>query len=164
MDSHAFRGPRGYFTGQAHAIAGRMAQAGAEWRAALTVVNVRLKTTPDDRELLLFAAWLNSALGDNGIAETFFARSQGLAGLKGDSMDDINYSALAQLRKKEALLAGAEQVFTKKDSFRFTLHAEMRFSPRFDFMRNDPRFNQMLRDHPSPGANPFNESAPPGKQ
>jgi len=160
IDANGFRGPRGYFTGLAHQTAGRPAQAEAEWRAALAVVESMQKSAPDDRQLLLSSAWLRAALKDTAAAEAIFARSQALAGLDGDSLDLANYPVLLALRKKEALLAGAEQYFRGKQPLWQTIYAELRFSPEADFLRGDPRFEKLLRDHLPPGAKPFAEPKP----
>ncbi|HWA85543.1 MAG TPA: hypothetical protein VG710_04920, partial [Opitutus sp.] len=155
LDAHGFRGPRAYFTGLAHAMAGQPAQAEAEWRAGLTVVESMLSSAPDDRQLLLSAAWLHAALQDAGTAETIFARSQALAGLEGDTLDFVNYPVLLKLRKKAAVLAGAEEYFRTKQPLWQILHAELRFSPEADFLRGDPRFEKLLRDYLPEGAKPL---------
>jgi len=130
-------------------------QAEAEWRAGLTVVESMLQSAPDDRQLLLSSAWLHAALKDTAAAEAIFARSQGLAGLTGDSLDSANYVVLLELRKKEALLAGAEDYFRQKRPLWQTMHAELRFSPEADFLRGDPRFEKLLRDYLPEGAKPL---------
>jgi hypothetical protein len=108
LDSNAFHGPRGYFTGLAHELAGQSARAAGDWRAALTVVQARLQSAPDDRQLLLWSAWLHAALGDPAEAGRLFARSQALVGLSGDTThDQINMSVLLRLRRTDALLAAA---------------------------------------------------------
>ncbi|HUR59148.1 MAG TPA: TIR domain-containing protein [Opitutaceae bacterium] len=157
LDSRAFRGPRGYFTGVAHLMAGRTAQAEAEWRAALVGVDARLKAAPDDRLLLLWAAWLHAGLHDTAAAEAIFARSQALEVAAGEANELINYLVLMQLRKKEALLTALEETFQIKAPTWEVVHAEMRFSPEVDFMRGNPRFEKLLRDNLPVGAKPFSD-------
>jgi len=164
LDAHGFRGPRAYFTGLAHALAGRPVQAEAEWRTGLAVVESMLKSAPDDRQLLLSSAWLHAVLKDTAAAEAIFARSQALTGLMGDSLDFENYKVLLELRKTEALLGGAEDYFHAKRPLWQTMHAELRFSPEADFLRSDPRFEKLLRDNLPPGAKPFNDPKPGANQ
>lgn len=155
LDANGFRGPRGYFTGLAQQMAGRPEQAAAEWRAALAVVESMLKSSPDDRQLLISAAWLHAALKDTGAAEAIFAQSQALAGLQGDTLDFVNYGVLLRLHKVQALLTGAEDYLRNKRPLWHVMHAELRFSPEADFLRGDPRFEKLLRDYLPPGAKPF---------
>ncbi|HVU32068.1 MAG TPA: toll/interleukin-1 receptor domain-containing protein [Opitutaceae bacterium] len=162
IDSNAFRGPRGYFTGLAYEMAQRPAQAEAEWRGALTVVQARLNAAQDDRVLLQWSAWLHAALHDPAGAERSFARSQALAGLSGDTMDTSNFQAvllqmhvLLRLRKSDALLAGLQKVFRTKLPDWEVVHADLRFAPEADYLRGDPRFQKLLRDTLPEGAKPF---------
>jgi len=163
LDSRAFRGPRGYFTGVAYVMAGRTAQAEAEWRAALVGVDARLKTAPDDRMLLLWSAWLRGGLHDTDAAEAIYAHSQALEEVAGEPNELINYLVLMQLRKREALLKALEETFRTKAPTWEVVHAEMRFSPEVDFMRGDARFEKLLRDNLPNGAKPFNDPAPAAK-
>lgn len=160
LDSNAFHGPRGYYTGLADELAGRPGPAQSEWHAALGVVQARLQAAPDNRELLLWSAWLHAALNATAEAERLFARSQALAGLGGDTMDEANVPVLLRLRRTEALLAGARRIFQTKTPGWEQAHAEMRFSPECDFLRGDPRFEKLLRDNLPPGARRFDDPKP----
>jgi tetratricopeptide (TPR) repeat protein len=155
IDGNGFRGPRAYFTGLAHQIAGRSEQAAVEWRKALGVVESMMKTAPDDRSLLISSAWLHAALNDLTAAETNFAQSQGLAGLTGDALDFANYGVLLRLRKKEAVLTGVEHYFQTRRPLWQVMHSDLRFSPEADFLRGDPRFEKLLRDYLPAGAKPL---------
>jgi tetratricopeptide (TPR) repeat protein len=166
LDSNAFRGPRRYFTGLAHQMAERPAQAESEWRAALAVVHQRLSAAPDDRELLMWAAWLHARLNEAPEAERLFARSQALAGLHGytvrymginDSL--LSVHVLISLRKRDEVLAGLGNMFREKPPGWELLHAEMRFGPESEFMREDPRFQKLLHDHLPEGAQPYPAAA-----
>ncbi len=159
LDSNAFRGPRRYFMGLAYAMSGRPAPAEAEWRAALAIVQTRLRETPDDRGLLLWSAWLHAALHEPAEAEHSYARSQALAGLTGDAMNIGELQAsfmgipvLLRLQKREALLTGLEQLFRAKPPDWEVVYAEMRFDPEADYLRGDLRFEKLLRDNLPPGA------------
>ncbi len=157
LDSNAFRGPRQYYTGIAHELAGRPGQAAAEWRTGLAVVETRLKAAPNDRQLLLWSAWLHAALGDAAEAERLFAHTQAMAGLSGDTMDGDNVQVLLRLRRADALLAGSEAIFKARTPNWEVVHAEMRFSPLTDWLRSDPRFQKQLRDNLPPGAQPLDD-------
>jgi len=153
--SNAFRGPRQFYTGLAHELAGRSAAAESEWRAGLAVIQARLKTAPDDGGLLLWSAWLHAALKEPAEAERLLARYQALAGLAGDTLDESNAQVLLRLRHKEAVLAGIEALFRDRRPNWEGVHAEMRFSPEVDWLRGDPRFEKLLRDNLPPGAKPL---------
>jgi hypothetical protein len=160
MSSNAFRGPRQYFTGLAEEAAGRPGSAEAEWRAGLAVVQERLKSAPDDRELLLWAAWLQAALGDAREAERLLGRAQDVAGLGGDTVDESNAKVFLRLGRKEAVLAWLTAVLRAKAPMWENAHAEARFAPAYDPLRGDPRFKKLLRDTLPMGAKPFDEREP----
>ncbi len=155
LESNAFHGPRRFFTGLAHELAERRGPAEVEWRAALAEVQSRLKAAPDDRDLVLWAAYFNAALGNGAEAERLFGRSQALAGLSGRTMDSANELMLLRLRDKEPLLAGLETLLRQRAVHWERVHAEMRYSPLYDFLRGDPRFEKLLHDNLPPGAKPF---------
>jgi len=158
LDSHAFRGPRRFYTGLAHEIAGRPAQAEVEWRAALAVVETKLKTTPDDVVLLRWAAFFHASLHETAEAERIFARSQTLAGLSGDTLDTGNNGntlVLLRLRRQEALFKGSVQVFRDRQTGWEATHADMRYHPLADFLRADPAYMKLLRENLPPGAKPI---------
>lgn len=155
LESNAFQGPRRFFTGLAHELAGRNGPAEVEWRAALAEVQARLKVAPDDRNLVLWAAYFNAALGHREEAERLFARSQTLAGLSGHTMDPANELTLQRLHAKEPLLAGVEALLRLRAVHWERVHVEMRYSPLYDFLRGDPTFEKLLRDNLPPGAKPF---------
>jgi tetratricopeptide (TPR) repeat protein len=168
LDSNAFRGPRRYFTGLAHEMAGRPAQAEAEWRAALSLVQAKLNATPDDRELLQWSAWLHAALHERAEAERVFARSQALAGLSGDAIDTSDFQAvlsqvgvLQRLRRTDTLLDALEKVFRAKLPDWELVHAELRFGSEADYLRGDPRFEKLLRDYLPSGAVPLDKPTTP---
>jgi hypothetical protein len=83
------------------------------------------------------------------------ARYQTMAGLSGVTMDVENFGLLLRLRKKDAVLAGAEAALKQKLPKWELGHAEMRFSPEWDFVRGEPRFEKLLRDYLPPGAKPL---------
>lgn len=162
IDTNAFRGPTKYFTGLAYDMSNQPVQAESEWRAALGVVQNLLKAKPDDRILLEWSAWLHAALHETSEAESIFARSQALGGLKGDSMDLSNMQAalmslrvLLRLQKKEAALDGLEKVFQEKPPEWELVHADARFHPETEMLRGDPRFEKLMRDHLPKGAKPY---------
>jgi len=165
IDTNAFRGPTKYFTGLAYEMANQPVQAEAEWRAALGVVQTLLKAKPDDRVLLEWSAWLHGALHETSEAESSFAHSQALAGLKGDAMDLSNLQdtllslhVLLRLQKKEAVLAGLEKLFQEKRPTWELIHSDARFNPQSDFLQGDSRFEKLMRDHLPEGAKPYSSA------
>ncbi|MSU66486.1 MAG: hypothetical protein EXS38_10370 [Opitutus sp.] len=65
IQDNGFAGPKTYFTGRAHAMAGRQEAARLAWEAGLAVVNARLKTSPESLMMHLrrgeLLAWLGQA-------------------------------------------------------------------------------------------------------
>ncbi|HVZ66287.1 MAG TPA: TIR domain-containing protein [Lacunisphaera sp.] len=164
LDSRAFTGPLGYYTGLAHELAGNAALAEADWQSALGVVESRLKAAPADRVALLWSAWLHAALGDRPTAEKIFARSQALVGNDDASLDRDSQNAdlvvPLRLQDKAALLAAAESLLHRKVPFWEADHVRLRYSPAADFLRGDPRFEKLLRDYLPEGAKPLNNPRP----
>jgi hypothetical protein len=167
LDSNAFRGPRRFYTGLAHELAGRTVQAEVEWRAALALVDAKLKATPDDVGLLRWASFLHASLHEMPEAQRLFVRSQTLAGLAGDTLDRDNASyglargnlyALLRLQRKDALFAGTKAILESRQPGWEEAHSEMRFNPLADFLRADPAFMKLLRDNLPPGAKPIAEA------
>jgi len=58
-----FAGPKTYFAGRAHALAGRTEAARVAWESALALTNARLKDAPDDPELHVVRGQLLAWLG-----------------------------------------------------------------------------------------------------
>lgn len=163
MDSSAFRGPRQYFTGLAHEIAGQKDTAAADWRAGLAVVDEQLKTSPDDHDLLLMSAWLQAALGERRKAEKLLSRAQAVAGLKSDAVDATNAGVYLRMGKTDQVLAWLTSTLKANPPMWEVLHAEARFSPDYDGLRKNRKFDTLLRETMPPGAPPIPELPPEEK-
>jgi tetratricopeptide (TPR) repeat protein len=158
LQSYAFTGPRQYFIGVAHALAGRTGAAESEWRAGLALVQERLKSTPEDRDLLLWDAWLQASLGAKADAERLLDRAQDVAGLDRAAVDAFNVKVNLRLGRNDAVLAWLATVFRTKPTSWEDIHSRARFDPIYDPLRTDPRFETLLRDNLPPGAKPFDEA------
>jgi TolB-like protein/Flp pilus assembly protein TadD len=160
LQSYAFTGPRQFFIGVAHMLAGRTGAAESEWRAGLALVQERLKSASEDRELLLWAAWLQASLGAKAEAERLLDRAQDVAGLDRAAVDVLNLKVFLRLGRNDAVLAWLATVFRTKAPNWEETHSLARFHPMFDPLRGNPRFEKLLRDNLPPGAKPFDEAKP----
>ena len=164
MDSSAFRGPRQYFTGLAHEMAGQKDAAEADWKAGLAVVDKQLSATPDDRDLVLMAAWLQAALGERRRADRLLDRAQAIAGLKNDVVDASNAGVYLRLGRTDQVLAWLTATLGSKPAMWESLHAEARFSPDYDRLRTNRKFDTLMRDNMPEGAPPLAAFTGPEKK
>jgi tetratricopeptide (TPR) repeat protein len=159
LSSNAFRGPRNYFTGMAHELAGRAGAAGSDWRAGLAVVQERLKSAPEDRELLLWAAWLQASLGEKAEAERLLDRAQDVAGLDRANIAGDSVKVFLRLGRNVEVLTWLTTLFQERPVFWESTHANARFDPIYDPLRGDPRFEKLLRENLPEGAKPLEDVA-----
>lgn len=155
-----FRGPKAMLTGKAHALAGRAAAAQADWQVALTVVDKKLSTTPNDPELLWQKAELLACLGDAPGAEKSLLLAGQLAGTGAAEITARTLPIHLRLDHRDAVLAFLAKTFAARANGWRILHAAARFDPELDPLRGDPRFDRLLRDHLPDGAKAFEDSGP----
>ncbi|MDB6114841.1 MAG: invasion protein regulator, partial [Lacunisphaera sp.] len=139
LQSAAYSGPAGYFTGEALARGGKSSAAELERRSALAVVERRLAAEPNDQDLLQFKALLQAALGD---------RAAGLRTWKAmQELYPINYDASEQalrmaLQPPAEAFDWVEQKVAKGANIGRA--AQLRLDPVYDQIRSDPRFPALL--------------------
>jgi hypothetical protein len=139
----------------AHELAGESALAEAEWHSALTVVEGKLRSAPNDVVLLLWSAWLHASLQETAEAERQLSRAQTLAGLKENETSKDNVRVFLRLKKHGPVLAGLRRILQARNPGWQEAHSDSRYDPQSDFLRGNPEFEKLLRDNLPPGAKPF---------
>jgi tetratricopeptide (TPR) repeat protein len=137
-----YEGPRGWFVGLAHELAGRPEAAQAEWRLAVQVVDQRLASQPNAATLLYWKADLLARLGEKDEARRYLHLYQQLQGHADSQMDGSLISTFIQLGEHDAVLDYLE-AWMKRDpdpQVRDTL----RNNPGLDPLRGNPRFEALL--------------------
>jgi tetratricopeptide (TPR) repeat protein len=144
-----FVGPRAYFVGRAHDLAGRKEAARLAWESGLAVVNLRLKASPENRELHLMRGELLAFLGKTDEA-THEART--VAELTREAHSTW-FDSEARIY---ALLGRADEALPLLEKFRAVpvgqdvgwplTSALLRLDPLWDKLRNDPGFRRLLAD------------------
>jgi TolB-like protein/Tfp pilus assembly protein PilF len=139
FQSVAYSGPAGYFKGYVLELAGKPAAAGLERRSALATVERRLAAEPNDRELMVFKALLQTALGDREAGLRTLKAIQELYPTEWDLADQL---IQMQLQPENEAFAWAERKVTEGD--RAVAAAQLRLDPVYDPIRSDPRFPALL--------------------
>lgn len=158
LDSNAFIGPKQYYTGWAHRLAGRTERAKIEWRKAVAVLEDERAAHPDRGRLFNLQAEIHALLGENEEAARLLAVSQRIQNEEPDAVGLDNYGVHLALRRHEEVLAWLTPfLHQESERFRFNTHADARFSPVWDGLRGDPRFEALLLETLPQGAKPFEE-------
>jgi TolB-like protein/Tfp pilus assembly protein PilF len=135
IDSGALSGPTGYFKGWVLARAGKAAAAEMELRAALEVVEARLKAKPNVRSLLVAKALVLVALGEREQAGRVRRSVVELYGEEPEAWTE-NFLTSELLPPELAIQALAKQA----DTSAFLTAARMRLDPYLDRLRGHPDF------------------------
>ncbi len=144
-------GPKAYFTGLATQMAGNADAARSDWQAALQVVGQRLKTQPGSIELLGWRALLLAQLDESADGEEASRVYEQLVnsddadahGLKG--YRDLRHARVACtkaiLGHQDEAIDGLMQISSKP-------WPALRYSPEWDCLRGNPRFQAWLKSNP----------------
>ncbi|MBI2813211.1 MAG: tetratricopeptide repeat protein [Opitutae bacterium] len=148
-----FAGPKAYFAGLAHAMAGRAEAARVAWQSALAIVDTRLKETPDNPTLHLCRGQLLAWLGQTDEARREARLLDEMrAGRPTRSWFDsiaLIHAAVGDADKAMPLL---EQLMSADNSTNVgwpLTRALLRFDPRWDKLRADSRFQKLCAE-PAP--------------
>ena len=167
IQDNFFAGPKTYWVGRAHALAGRKEAARLAWEAGLDVVNVRLKNAAQNRELHLMRGELLALLGsaDEALREARVVEELARGGLDrwwfGSPV--LIYAALGRADDALPLLEKLRVAAPVEHNVGWPLTpALLRLDPVWDKLRDDPRF-QKLCVEPATGGPSANVPKPDDK-
>ncbi|AOS43662.1 invasion protein regulator [Lacunisphaera limnophila] len=147
FEEYAAREPKGYLTGWAHAIAKRPAAAQAEWRAALTLVDERLKTDARNPSLLNQRALLLALTGQREAAREAWQLRVELGGEQNPVGLEAETQVLVALNEPEAALAAIEREWSRRKPMgRVRALPVIRYHPAYAVIRGDPRLQRILKE------------------
>jgi tetratricopeptide (TPR) repeat protein len=148
IECSEFRGPKAFFTGQAHHLAGRSAAAQTEWTAALRIVEQQLAAQPSAPHWIYWRARVLASLERRAEAEETLKTFEELAGAKGLINDTIPIYLLLGRRTEvlDALEKSHDALVTRGNpALVAQLENNLRFNPEWDLLREEPRFAAMLK-------------------
>jgi tetratricopeptide (TPR) repeat protein len=133
-------GPKAYYTGLARQLAGNGDAARSDWRAALQLVEQRLKTQPGSVELLGWRALLLARLGERADGEEALRIYEQLSGTVEGARTRIAL-VNAILDHPDKAVDGLMRIYSRP-------WPALRYSPEWDCLRGDPRFQAWLKSNP----------------
>jgi TolB-like protein len=145
-----YEGPKGLLVGLAYELDHREAAARTEWRAALRVVEERIAAAPTKANSYYNQALLLACLGEKAAAEEATRTYEQLAEIK--------------LGPRQPMPLGLARLYARLGRLDEILaHPPLeipvlRIAPQFEALRADPRFQEMLREKPSPGEKSFEDT------
>lgn len=145
LEKAPYIGPKGYLTGMAHRVAGRLDAARSEWQGALSVVDQRLAARPNDISLLSWRALLLAETGQRESAEKILPiLEQSPRGNEPGASIILIRVALGQTK---TVTDSLERMF--KGDYYVGLLNRIRFDPAYDPLRNNPQFQALLKSLPA---------------
>jgi len=147
-----FVGPKAYFAGRAHALAGRTEAARIAWESALAITNARLKDTPGDLALHVMRGQLLAFLGQTDEA---LREARAVAELaRGNPRDErywfispaLIYAALGRADDALPLLTTLSAPPAGQIVGWPLTPAVLRLDPLWDKIRRDPRFQALCAE------------------
>jgi hypothetical protein len=156
MDSNAYVGPKQFWAGWAHRLGGRSERATIEWRKAIPILQAERAKAPERIVLLDREAEIQALLGEREEAALLLAIAQRVANEPPDVVNLRNHRVHLALGHREQVLIWLTSFLQEKANVAWVeIHALARFSPIWDGLRDDPRFEVLLRDTMPADAKPF---------
>jgi TolB-like protein/Tfp pilus assembly protein PilF len=150
--------PRQYWTGLARSLLNQPEAAQIEWRGGLRSVEERLRSRPNDADALSWAAMFHAVLGDRAAMEQALRTYANYRDLTTGRWDFNHCLPLVRLGERtDEVIARLANSLRDTANFNKILYAWARYSPEFDPIRGDPRFEQLLREVRPKSAKPFDD-------
>ena len=144
VSNNVYEGPKGWFVGLAHELAGRPEEARAEWRLAAQAIDQRLVNQPKAANLFYWKTDLLARLGEKDEASRSLHLYQQLQGRADSQMDESLIDIFIRLGRYRAVLDYLEEKM-KQDPDR-RLRDTLRVNPQLDPLRGNPRFKALLEE------------------
>jgi thioredoxin-like negative regulator of GroEL len=138
-----FVGPKSYWAGRAHALAGRPAAARVAWEAGLALMRTKLAQDPQNASLRIMQAELLALLGreEEALREAKAVEEMEGRGFWLWSMSPARvYAVLGRAEEALAFLHTAEQLRPEQATGWPLTAALLRLDPSWDPIRNHPKF------------------------
>ncbi len=149
-------GPKGWWNGRAHQLAGRTIAAQAEWGGALAGVEERLAEQRNSPLLLRWQALLQAHLGELDAARRSFELERELSGRAvGEYHDQFALETGLLLGHEEAVVAWLQRTLREPPNRLWFMHAIVRFDPIYAPLRASPVVRELLRETLAVGAKAF---------
>jgi tetratricopeptide (TPR) repeat protein len=156
MDSNAYVGPRQFWAGWAHRLGGRSERATIEWRKAIPILQAERAKAPERIVLLDREAEIQALLGEREEAALLLAIAQRVANEPPDVVNLRNHRVHLALGHREQVLIWLTSFLQEKANVAWVeIHTLARFSPIWDGLRDDARFEALLRETMPADAKPF---------
>jgi tetratricopeptide (TPR) repeat protein len=146
-----YNGPKAYFTGLARQMLGNVDAARSDWQAALQVVEERLRAQPDSAELLGWKALLLARLGERAEGEEALRVFVQMVSTGSGDTRVVNRLFAGRVLLTMAVLGHQDEVFDKLTHRQ--PGPDILYSPEWDCIRGDPRFQAWLKANPPAKSN-----------
>ena len=146
LASGHFVGPKAWFSGRAHQLAGRTIAAQAEWGGALACVEQRLAAQGSTVSLLQWQALLLALMGETRKAERILDLGQQLAACSPTDFNQYTAETALRIGRQDAVVTWLEETLARPAEHTWFMHAVVRFDPAFAALHRVPRCATLLRN------------------